>query len=253
MTFLHKTKIQFKNLKQRLLFLFLIKSIFYYENDMANCIMKRKLIVLKYPPKNVFILFESIRKFEVEFSIWNIKGESNIKQISKISWLTLTSEITGSKTCIFDPNKQVKVVFFSWKRNSYPHTSLSFRSSKYVTLHIRNISLLFSTKVWHIRNTRKKLSNQISQTIIVKFENLFSKFSIFYQLQRFHPRTSWLWGNYSLWNLKYIFSKKAQIFVNCYCYSIFIEYFSSWDIIFVINCVSLCLCTYNWPNFSGMQ
>ena len=151
MTFLHKTKIQFKNLKQRLLFLFLIKSIFYYENDMANCIMKRKLIVLKYPPKNVFILFESIRKFEVEFSIWNIKGESNIKQISKISWLTLTSEITGSKTCIFDPNKQVKVVFFSW--------------ILYVTLHIRNISLFISAKAWHIRNTRKKLSNQISQPI----------------------------------------------------------------------------------------
>ena len=74
---------------------------------------------------------------------------------------------TVSKTCIFDPSKQVKVVFFSWKRNSYPHTSLCFSTSKYVTRHIRNISLFISPKAWHMRNTRKKLSNQISQPLNV--------------------------------------------------------------------------------------
>ena len=92
MTLFHKTKIQLKYSKQRLIFLFLIKSRFHYENDMVSCFMRRKLIMLTYPSKYQFILFEFIRKFQKDFMIWKIKEERNIKHISKISWLAMTSE-----------------------------------------------------------------------------------------------------------------------------------------------------------------
>ena len=65
----------------------------------------------------------------------------------------------------FNLGKEVKVVFFSRKQNSYPHTPLSF-SSKHVTHHIRNILPLFLTQAWHMYQERqKKVPNQIRQTI----------------------------------------------------------------------------------------
>ena len=78
--------------KDYLLFLFLIKSKFHYENDMVNSFMRRKLIILSYSSKYLFILFEFIRKFQKDFMIWKIKEEWNIKQISKTFWLAMTSE-----------------------------------------------------------------------------------------------------------------------------------------------------------------
>ena len=78
--------------KDYLLFLFLIKSKFPYENDMVNSFMRRKLIILSCPSKYLFILFEFIRKFQKDFMIWRIKEEWNIKQISKTFWLAMTSE-----------------------------------------------------------------------------------------------------------------------------------------------------------------
>lgn len=65
----------------------------------------------------------------------------------------------------FDLGKEVKVVFFSRKQNSYPHTPLSF-SSKHVTRHIRSILSLLLPQAWHMYQERqKKVPNQIGQTV----------------------------------------------------------------------------------------